>query len=365
MAIAAEWAASVFREEAIAASSGSKIDADWSRKVEKLSSLCETGGSATHIAFLGTTILAKTVDKKVDLYAIKPRHAGGNGNAYSARTLCHNVLVPLAAELGVNIGVNGREPLNNQPYFRMNYLGDDTPVHSKARPAFDYMLSLVGELQRKSSLNARRALRAFIAVRRRYQTVYVTTEGRLAVSWATLAHAISRLVAEESEGGRRAQAVVAGLFDVFAGYEWVESGRINDPSRHYPGDVAIRNLDGGWGKAIEVRDKRVYESDVFIFGRLCLSKGVREAGVVLAATNQPRLNDSTIRKWAADAGLGLSLFYGWDEFVDQILFWSALPKPDGLVLAVERIEARLIGVQASGSSVRTWQTLTKLPDKSN
>ena len=54
--------------------------------------------------------------------------------------------MPVAAELGISLGVTGREPLNNQPYFRMTRLGDETPVHGRGRAAFDYMLELVGEL---------------------------------------------------------------------------------------------------------------------------------------------------------------------------------------------------------------------------
>jgi hypothetical protein len=63
--------------------------------------------------------LPKSVNRKADLYAIKPTHAADNENAFSARTLCHSVIVPVAAELGISLGVTGREPLNNQPYFRM------------------------------------------------------------------------------------------------------------------------------------------------------------------------------------------------------------------------------------------------------
>jgi len=341
---------------------GLLVDPGWTRKVEELSRLCEVGGSATHIAFLVTAMLAKSVDGAADLFAIKPTHSEGNQNTFSARTLCHGVVVPLAAELGVNIGVNGREPLNNQPYFRMTSLGDGTPVSSRARPAFDYMVGLVNELQRYTPAQARAALRAFIAVRRRYQTIYTTNNGTLTVTWATLATAIQRLVTENSEGGRRAQAVVAGLFDVFVGPDRVESGRINDPSRHYPGDVAVRSVVGDWEKAVEVRDKSVSDSDVYIFGRMCLAKGVREAAIVLAAPLQQRLNDDAIAAWAANSGLGMTLFYGWPYFVDQALFWSGASKPEVVGMAVATIEARLIAVQASPASVDTWHSLTRADD---
>lgn len=349
-------ARTVFRTEAEV---GLSVDDEWVRKGEELSTLCTAGGAATHIAFLMTAMLAKAVDDAVDLDAIKPKHAAGNPNAYSARTLCHGVVVPLAAELGVNIGVTGREPLNNQPYFRMVRLGDETPVATQARPAFEYMLGLVEELKGCTRAQARVALRAFIAVRRRYQAVYATNNGALIVNWATLATAIERLVEADSEGGRRAQAAVAGLFDVFAGADRVESGRINDPSRHYPGDVAVRSAEGGWEKAVEVRDKQVTESDVYIFGRTCLAKGVREAVILLAAPHQPQLNHGNIATWAANSGLGMTLFYGWHGFVDQILLWGQTPKPEAVEAAVTRIEARLVAVQASAASVEMWHRLTR------
>lgn len=364
MTIATDTAERVFR---VAAQNPpqSKIGSSWVRKIEHLSQLCAEGKSATHIAFLGTTILARAVDPDVDLRAIKPTHSAGNLNAYSARSLCHSVLVPVAAELGVNLGVSGREPLNNQPYFRMTALGDGTPVREKARPAFDYLSTLVDELQSYSVGKARIALSAFIAVRRRYLVVYATHAGETSMTWLTLGAAIEALVQEDSEGGKRAQAVAAGMFDVIAGDGRVESGRINDPSRHYPGDVAVRGQDGAWAKAIEVRDKPVKDSDVYLFCRSCLQRGVRDAAVVLASVKQRPLDDHALAAWAADAGLGLTMFYGWRDFVDQALFWAEGTKRDAALRAVSCIEARLIAVEASAAAVATWQTLTRSHLRSN
>lgn len=337
------------------------IDASWEARVERLSRLCAEGVSSTHIAFLGTAILAKTMRVDVDLFAIKPNHAIGNANAYSARSLCHAVLVPLAAEFGISIGVTGREPLNNQPYFRMTRLGDGTPVHAGGRAAFDYMVELVQKLQAIKNVNkACAALRAFVVVRRRYQPRYTTGDGKLTITPETLAINITRLVRENSEHGRRAQAVVAGLVDVFAGAERVESGRINDPSRNYPGDVCVRSADGtSWEKALEVRDKPVKTSDVLIFCKKCVDMGVREAAVVMVAPKQAPLDSNALSQWTSEFGIGLTLFYGWPSFVDQVLFWASLPKTEAATLAVERIEARLVTVEALPESVAAWQSLVR------
>ena len=350
-------AASIVREEARKSESG-QIDKDWLEKVERLSKLCQDGVSATHIAFLATAMLAKAVNHRADLFAIKPTHATDNPNAYSARSLCHGVLVPLAAELGFSLGVTGREPLNNQPYFRMTRLGDDTPVHSGGRAAFDYMVGLVRELNAlKSEAPARDALCAFIAVRRRYQPRYADHEDGADLTPDQLVEAITRLVRENSEGGRRAQAVVAGLMDVFAGPERVESGRINDPSRKYPGDVCVRSEADPkvWEKAIEVRDKPVSSHDVQIFGKKCVDMAVREAAVVMVSDRQDRLDSDALTQWANGFGIGLTIFHGWNEFVDQVLFWSHQPKPVAANLAVGFIHQRLIAVEVSPAAVKLWQ----------
>lgn len=359
MAISNSNADFIFRAEAVSALESDTVDIQWIAKIEELSRLCEVGGSSTHIAFLGTSILARAVSSTVDLFAIKPRHSPDNPHAYSARTLCHTVLVPLSAELGVNIGVNGREPLNNQPYFRMSYLDDGTPVHTRAAPAFNYMLSLIKELQQSTSSAAQKALKAFIMVRKNYHTIYEVSERDVIVNPSNLGNAIHTLVVAKSEGGRRAQAAAAGLFDIFAGPDRVESGKINDPSRHYPGDVAVRSVDGVWEKSVEVRDKPVNESDIYIFGRTCQHKGVKEAAVILASPNQRVLDNAELCQWATHSGIGLTIFYGWNQLVAEALFWSAVPSAEAVALVVDYIERRLISIQASSESVRTWQTLTR------
>ena len=352
-------AESVVRIAAAAADRG-RFDQAWFTKVERFSNLCKTG-SKTHIAFLGTAMVAKAVRLDVDLCAIKPTRAKDNPSAYSPRSLCHNVLVPLAAELGISIGVTGREPLNNQPYFRIVRLGDGTPVHARSLPAFRYMVELVEDLQAVStSGKARGALAAFIAERRRHWVKYVVPEGESTITPEGLAAAICALVRENSERGRRAQAVVAGLMDAFAGPERVESGRINDPSRRYPGDVCVRAIaeSGSWEKALEVRDKPVSLSDVRIFGAKCARMGVQEAAVVAVADDQSPLDIAVLAEWASELGIGMTIFDTWHTIVDQALFWAGDPKPVVARRAVKHIHERLIGVEASKSAVERWVQLT-------
>ncbi|MGO7375071.1 restriction endonuclease, SacI family [Rhizobium ruizarguesonis] len=71
---------------------------------------------------------------------------------------------------------------------------------------------------------------------------------------ASLATAIQNFVGENSEGGKRAQAVVAGLFDAAFGEGSVESARINDPSCSHPGDVCVV-IGEATVKAVEVMQR--------------------------------------------------------------------------------------------------------------
>jgi SacI restriction endonuclease len=356
-----EAAATIVREEDAAATNGD-VNAAWKAKIEKLSQLCEDSGFKTHIAFLGTAVVAKAIDRSVDLYAVKPKHARATANAYSARSLCHSVLVPLSAELGFNIGVTGREPLNNQPYFRMTRLDDGTPVHQGSRAAFTFMLELVAELAKLTTTeeDAREALRAFISVRRDYVRKHSARPGETQITPEQLVTAVKALILDNSEGGKRAQAVVAGLLDVFAGIDRVESGRVNDPSRKYPGDVCVRSAadDEEWDKAFEVRDKPVTAADVQIFAAKCIEMGVREAAVVMVADKQTVLDAEALDAWASERGMSLSLFHGWGSIIDQALFWSELPKLDGAREAVAFIHDRLQSVEASKEAVTLWEKLS-------
>lgn len=332
----------------------SDVDSSWRVKIERLSQLCEEGVSKTHIAFLGTSILARAVDPTADLIHIKPRLAPEKPHAYSARSLCHGVLVPVSAELNFDIGVTGREPLNNQPYFRMSYLGDETPVHAGGQAAFNYMVELVEELDRSSPEEAQKALAAYVEVRRGYTPNYSQYDDD-SVSVPELITAAARFVAANSEGGKRAQAVAAGLIDVFAGTGRVLSGRINDPSRKFPGDVCVVSEDGTWEKAFEVRDKPVSSSDVLVFARKCAALNVREAAVVMVSSAQAPID---VGGWAEENGIGLTLFIGWEDLAKQCFFWSAKPSPIAAREAAARIHERLIEVEAEASSVSQWNQLT-------
>lgn len=357
MKINSNAAKTILSEEADNAESG-VIDKQWEARIERFSEICEST-SKTHIAFLGTALLAKSVDISCDAFSVK---AGDDSpGAYSARGLAHKVLVPQAPRLDINLGVTGREPLNNQPYFRIMRVSKKIPVRGNAQVAIDALielLELINQLQNTDE--ARTALRAFIFVRRKYSPIYATlAENAKLMNSAEMAEAISGFVAANSEGGKRAQAVVAGLLDLFAGSDRVMSGRINDPDRHLPGDVGVKNSQNHeeWDKVFEVRDKAVTEEDVYLFIQKAIENNVREASIVCAYSSQLELDISQISAWANQRNVAITFYIGWHSFVEQISFWSEKPQLDGLALIPSLIYERLIEIEASEDAISSWINL--------
>jgi len=115
-----------------------------------------------------------------------------------------------------------------------------TRVHVSARHHRDLLVSAVNDLNRLDREEALAALAAIL--RTRLLATPERVELRPAeVSYARLVDATERLLLDDAEHGRRAQAVVAAAFDLI--FDVVRVERINSPSRHFPGDV-VALVDG-------------------------------------------------------------------------------------------------------------------------
>ena len=204
------------------------------------------------------------------------------------------------------------------------------------------------------------ALAAFIEVRRGYWTSardYFAPETTFA--FADLLKQIDDFVRSDSEGGKRAQAVAAGLMDVAEGEKNVRTGRINDPDRNFPGDVAAY-ADATRGdaakiiRALEVRDKALSESDLVVFASKAAKFGVARAGILAVAPNQRPLDIVAAQEEAAAEGVNLELFVGWTAFVRQLFFWLRGDPADPVRHAHERIYERLIELECSSEGQKAW-----------
>ena len=325
----------------------------WVARVEKLSRLCERGAK-THIAMLGTAILARATDPRADVFSLKV--SAGSTGAYSARSLAKNVLAAHAPRLGIDLGVSGREPLNNQPYFREQRVGSRLRrvVRSDGLPAYDHLVECLQVLSVATPREATLALRAFLQVRKRTRQRVTLPEGTPFVQSTALASAIDAWVAENSEGGKRAQAAVAGILDGLYHPGLVRVDRINDPDRHFPGDAAVLCDDGIVRSVYEVRDKPVTVEDLFQFADKVSATSIRRAAVIAVARHQAAIPLGDVSRFALEQGVVIVLYQGWRRLLDETLFFG----PGAPAVACSRIPGYILDraqdLEVSSRGVSDW-----------
>ena len=326
----------------------------WVERVERLARLCPEGAPKTHIAMLATALLAKATDPRVDVLTLKV--GADTPGSYSARALAKNVLAANAPRLEIDLGVTGREPLNNQPYFRATKIGGELRkvVRQDGRPAFDHVVKCLNVLSDLTAEEARLALRAFLQVQKREVIELELPLAERAIDQATLVSEISQLVSAKSEGGKRAQAVAAGLLDALYGEDRVRVERVNDPDRRFPGDVAVMSEGGSLERAYEVRDKPVTENDAYHFVEKVARLGGQRAAVVAAATRQRDLDMDEAQAYAAARDVMLSTYTGWDRLVADVLFLAPGSPLQVSSKVCERIMFRLEELEASLVSRVLW-----------
>jgi len=316
--------------------------------------------SKTYIAAFGTQALAKATDLRA--YTLS-KDVGDKPGGYSARGFCMRVLAAEAPRLGIDLGVTGREPLNNQPFFWVTYMDEAfSRVKGDAKDAYALLVKTLKELNNISDeTQAREILRAFLRLRLKEERSApdVATEGLTPSKVYTLAE---EFVASESEGGRRAQAMAAALLDASFGLERVRTGRINDPDRKFPGDIAVFERPEATipELAIEVRDKPVKVSDIFHFVRNVSESGISRAVVTAVSSAQnPELRDavqgdSEVRAFAHERGVGLLLYLNWWSLGSDFAFWSNRAPIDFAESAFKRLLERAIELELSEAAIDWW-----------
>lgn len=349
MKINKDKALKILEAEALAAKDNSQPAPEaWVSRVQELWTLCRLNGR-TCIAVLGTACLAKALNLSLDATALKVRL--NEPGAYSARTLGHTVLAAHALRLGIDLGVSGREPLNNQPFLREPRVTRELP--SKAPEALNLLVDCLEDLNRvKTKKAARLILRAFLRARLKEKHEF---EFEALISLVGFAAKVEAFVLEQSEHGKRAQAVVAGLLDVLAP-ERVRTGRIHDPDRNFPGDVIVLSDDHEIGVlvSLEVRDKPVDATDLYHVAQKALDHKVTKAVCVAVHPKQKELDSAKVVSWAQERGLLLLLYFDWASFLGNVLLWSSLPFEAATRQAYRAILHRLQEVEASREAIESW-----------
>ncbi len=334
------------------ASSSEGYPREWGDIVSRLSKVVADGQSKTFLPMLGTALLAKATNLDLDVFTLK---SGLNRKgAYSARTLCKEVLAANAPRLQIDLGTTGREPLNNQPFFAEDFIHADLPVATKSKSGFEILLNalkLINKVNDKKE--AKGALRAFLRLRKKSpkQRNYEFDLNNVK-QLAEFINDVTTFVAMNSENGKRAQACAAGILEIFSSGNVITS-RINDPDRKMAGDVnVIENMLTT--HALEVRDKPVSENDIFHFIDKVEKFNISNAGVLSASKDQKNINLSEAYAYGMNKNINTVFFWGWDEYIRSILFLSKYNFVKSCPFLYSKIFERCVEMEVSQSGLDEW-----------
>ena len=175
------------------AQSNLELSEEWLGRAQLISE----APAKTYMPMLGTALLARATSEWVDALSLKET---SGPNAYSARGLGHEVLVPAAVEYRFDIRTTGREPLNNQPFFRYDRV--DGVERVRFREAHQYLVECLQRANELTSDEALMALAAFIRVsfQRARAATHATLED-VSLGLITIISSVETLLADSVEGG--------------------------------------------------------------------------------------------------------------------------------------------------------------------
>lgn len=326
------------------ASSDRPVPEVWTQFAEQIFQMT----AKTYTPALGTALLARATDARADPLSIKTQYGS---TTYSLRTLGHEVLVPAAREFGFSIRNTGREPLNNQPFFRYDHMSTVDRVRN--RPEYDRFVAGLAKIASADREEALAALAAFLRVAinaSRQLETYAVAEGALTVP--RVVATVESFLGEGVDRPRRTQALIAAAFDVT--HDDVRSRKINDPSRDYPGDVQAFDGDSPI-LAIEARAKSVRPTEVQGFVAACREAGIDRAFMIVMWPGHQALPAADLRRKALqDADVLLTIIEDAEDLLLDVFGWSDLSLPTALRTFTISVLTRLKEIEATDHSLAQW-----------
>lgn len=338
------------RAKAVLASAVELARSDASLPVEWVSHVRTvfTLESKTYTPALATLLLAKAADERVDTLSIKV----AGERSYSLRGLGHGVIVPAAVGYGFSLRVTGREPLNNQPWFRYNRIDEFERV--KVRKDFDYFLGVARRANLLTSAEALTALAAFVMV----ATEEATKTRSVTVKAGGLSADGARIAVEDflrfdaPDRPQRLQAFAAACLDV--GHIDVRSRRLNDPSRDVPGDVHVY-VNKGPILSMEVRGKAVPATEFEAFIETCAQAGVGRVVLFVDAIAHRPIDVEKLDSPALNVGVAhIALFESAGDLILEALTWTDRPLLEATALFAERVLERLREIEVQKNTLDEW-----------
>lgn len=327
------------------AKAGSDLPVEWVSHAKTVFSL----EAKTWTPALATLLLAKASDERVDTLSIKAE--AEVPNAYSIRGLGHKIIVPAALEHNFSIRNTGREPLNNQPFFRYDRIDKIDRVRNS--DDLNYFLDIAKSANALSSDEAKLALAAFLKIaldiNARAQRVKVKTDGLTPVGARVAVEDFLRY--DAADRPQRLQAFAAACLDLL--FEEVKTRRINDPSRDLPGDVHAfkgRNVV----LAMEVRGKAVAQADLSSFAHNCADASLHRAVMFVDAPRQQPLETRNVARETGLEEVQVEVFECAADLLFSTLLWAHQPQEKAIEAFSKGLLARLREIEVSLPTLEEW-----------
>ncbi len=156
----------------------------------------------------------------------------------------------------------------------------------------------------------------------------------------------------DTEGGRRGQALVAAAFDLV--FDDVRTGRVNDPSVTWPGDVVALDAAGATLSA-EVKQRPTSDTEILQFAARLGRDGIGRGVVVVLHPSARDLDPSGLRLAERKAyGVEMSLIALVADPLGQVFLWTSLALPVALREFPRRMLVRLQDLESSADGQAEW-----------
>lgn len=339
----------VFQRALRLARSEANLPEEWEKRTAQIAN----AKSQTFTPALGTALLAKATDRRVDALSLQ---ASGSHKSYSARGLAKEVLVPQCKIAGIDIRTTGAEPLNNQPFFGESSIRESLKVKKGTEGELRFLCDSLREADFLENEPALAAFAAFLRSRIKAtgELEQVGIEAR-PLAMARLVDSVTAFVTEHSEGGRVGQAIVAAILDLV--HKDVRTRKVNDPGRGWSGDVGAF-VDGRVSLSVEVKQRPVSESEVLQFiDRLGTDHVPRGVVAALAQGGVP-LDADRVAESAQRYGLALDIVLGVRRLLLDVIRHIPGDPHEAMALLPNLGLKRLKGIEASEEVQRAWVEAT-------
>jgi hypothetical protein len=327
-----------------------ELPALWLERARQL----EESPSVAFIAAVGSVLLAKATDAKIDAFVIQAQE--GSTGAFSLRSAA-TALGSQRGQLGYDIGSTSiRDPINHGTLvgsIRWDVALDR--IRADHKPFFSLILIWLADINRLNQHEALLALAAYIRERRAVaqsgSAIHVKRVVDNAPRLIDLVEVVEGFVGADPEGGARGMALVAAAYRA-AGWDSTL------PSRNDPRPIDVRLSNGTRDVAVEVKQVDTQEPTADALVNDALKAGMDQAILaVLPPGRLVRFNVSGAIRRAEELGVVLAVTATARDLVHLALQAGTARTSEFTALFPRTFAGALREIRTAPSTWNTWDAI--------